>query len=56
MKKRKEPDRIFSGEYSREMWDEITSARTTRDLQAALHFVALRVQELEAKLAKREAP
>lgn len=50
----KEPDRIFSGEYSREMWETINSARTKKDLRRALYFVCCRVQELEARLSKCE--
>ena len=41
---------IFSGDYSREMWGDINSARTVRDLRHALYFVCCRLQELESRL------
>jgi len=53
--KRKHPDRIFSGDYSVEMWDSINNARTKRELRWALYFVCCRLQELEAKLADQKA-
>ena len=43
-------DRIFSGDYSRDMWDEINSARTVRDLRQALYFVCCRLQEFESRV------
>lgn len=45
-----ELDRIFSGEYSRDMWKEINNARTRGDLRRALYFVCCRLQELESKI------
>ena len=47
-----ELDRIFSGEYSRDMWKEINNARTRGDLRRALYFVCCRLQELEEKIAR----
>lgn len=44
---------IFSGEYSRDMWEAINSAKTKYDLQVALYFVCCRLQELESRLTKR---
>ena len=46
----KKQKRIFSGDYSVDMWDEINSAKTVTDLRRALYFVCCRLQELEAKL------
>ena len=43
-------ERIFSGDYSRDMWDEINSARTVRDLRHALYFVCCRLQEFESRV------
>jgi len=43
-------ERIFSGDYSRDMWDKINGARTVRDLSHALYLVCCRLQELEARL------
>lgn len=51
---RARPERIFSGDYSKDMWAEINSAETLGDLRDALYFVCCRLQELEAKLAARE--
>ena len=45
MKKQK---RIFSGEYSRDMWQAINTAKTIRDLRQALYLICCRIQELEA--------
>lgn len=45
------PNRIFSGNYSGDMWDEINSARTVSDLRDALYLVCCRLQELEFKLS-----
>jgi guanylate kinase len=46
---------IFSGEYSRDMWEAINSAKTKYDLQVAMYFVCCRLQELESRLTKRAA-
>ena len=43
---------IFSGNYSRDMWHEINSAKTVADLRNALYTVCCRLQELEEKLKK----
>lgn len=48
-------ERIFSGDYSGAMWDEINSARTVRDLRNALYFVCCRLQELEHRIEKMRA-
>ena len=48
--KKKHP--IFSGEYSRDMWEVINSARTVEDLEIALYFVCCRLQELESRLER----
>lgn len=50
---KKEPEKIFSGEYSRDMWEAINSAKTKDDLRTALYFVCCRLQELESRLTKR---
>lgn len=44
---------IFSGEYSRKMWDEINNAETTEDLKDALYTVCCRLQELETALTPK---
>ena len=41
---------IFSGEYSRDMWEVINSAKTESDLKLALYFVCCRIQKLESRL------
>ena len=43
-------DKIFSGEYSRGMWDEINNAKSKRALRWALYTVCCRIQELEGKV------
>jgi hypothetical protein len=55
--KRKEGDRmkikekkIFSGDYSADMWDEINNAKTIADLRNALYFVCCRLQEFESRV------
>ena len=40
---------IFSGDYSRDMWDAINNADTVEELKDALYFVCCRLQELERK-------
>lgn len=52
----KHPKRIFSGDYSKDMWDEINKAKTVTDLRRALYFVCCRLQELEAKLNESKRP
>ena len=44
------PDEIFSGDYSRDMWDAINNAKTKDDLRWALYFVCCRLQELESRI------
>lgn len=41
--------KIFSGDYSKEMWKEINEARSKKELRYALYFVCCKLQELEAK-------
>lgn len=43
-------DRIFSGEYSRKMWDEINEATDVESLKDALYLVGCRLQEFESKV------
>ena len=50
---KKEPSKIFSGEYSRDMWEAISSAKTKADLQTAIYVVCCRLQEFESRLTKR---
>lgn len=45
--------RIFSGDYSRDMWESINSAKTVAELRSALYFVCCRLQELESRLTPR---
>ena len=42
--------KIFSGEYSRDMWKDINKAKTIAELRMALYFVCCRIQELESKV------
>ena len=42
-------EEIFSGEYSKKMWEAINTAETVEDIQDALYFVCCRIQELESK-------
>ena len=41
---------IFSGEFSRDMWEVINSAKTEYDLRMALYFVCCHLQQLESRL------
>ena len=52
---RSSPLKIFSGEYSRTMWEKINSAKTIADLRLALYTVCCRLQELEGRV-KTQAP
>jgi hypothetical protein len=45
--------RIFSGDYSRDMWDSINSAKTVAELREALYLVCCRLQGLESRLTPR---
>ena len=49
------PERIMSGPYSEEMWDEINSARTVEDLRYALYFVCCRLQQLESRFSGKDS-
>ena len=49
------PQKIFSGDYSAQMWAQINGARTIADLRRALYTVCCRLQELEARLPGRKA-
>jgi hypothetical protein len=51
---RPKPQRIFSGDYSKSMWERINSAETVDGLREALYLVCCRLQELEAQLDERE--
>ena len=45
------PDqKIFSGDYSRDMWGQINKAKTTKQLRWALYAVCCSLQELEARV------
>ena len=44
------PKRIFSGDYSKDMWKAINKAKTKKDLREAIFRVCCRIQELEALL------
>ena len=43
--------KIFSGDGSRDMWNDINAAETVDELKDALYFVCCRLQDLESKLA-----
>ena len=45
-------DKIFSGEYRQDMWDEIRGIRSKQDLRRAFYKVCCRIQELERKIDK----
>lgn len=45
---------IFSGKYSKPLWEAINKARTISDLRDALYFVGCRLQELESKVDNHE--
>ena len=40
--------KIFSGDASIKMWDEINNAKTIDDIKDALYSMACKMQELEA--------
>ena len=42
--------KIFSDDYSQDMWDKINNAKTKEDLKEALYFICCRIQELEEKM------
>lgn len=43
------PERIFSGDYSESLWDDIATAKTVKDLKDVIYTVCCRLQELEEK-------
>ena len=45
-----EPDLVFSGDASREMWNEINKAKTVTELRWALYGVCCKLQEFESKV------
>ena len=45
-----EPDLVFSGDASREMWDAINKAKTVTALRWALYGVCCKLQEFESKV------
>jgi len=46
--------KIFSGDYSRNMWNAINSAKTITQLRWALYLVCCRLQELENILSENK--
>jgi len=48
----KNDSKIFSGDYSVSMWNEINQAKTIAQLRDALYTICCRIQELEAKVDK----
>lgn len=45
---------LFSGDDSKELWHEINSSRSIKDLRRALYTVCCRCQEFEAVVASLE--
>ena len=45
---------IFSGKYSKEMWQEINSAKTKKKLRRALFGVCCKLQELESRVNRKQ--
>ena len=45
-------DRIFSGDYSRNMWEQINNAKTFSDVRLTMYTICCRLQELETLLNK----
>jgi hypothetical protein len=45
---------IFSGDKSREMWNEINKSKTIADLRMALYGVCCKLQELESIVSKKK--
>jgi hypothetical protein len=54
--KQKKHYKIFSGNYSKPMWNEINKAETIEDLKLALYTVCCRLQELEGRLSDAPRP
>ena len=48
------PIRIFSGNYSADMWETINEAKSINELREALYVVCCRIQELEALIDLQE--
>lgn len=48
-------DRIFSGEASRIMWEEINTAKTKKQLRWALYTVCCKLQEMESRVRALES-
>lgn len=46
--------KIFSGENSRSLWDEINAAKTVMKLNLALYTVCCRLQVLEEKVDRKK--
>ncbi len=46
-------DRIFAGKDSGEMWEEIITSKTVKDLRSALYTVCCRLQRLEEVVNKK---
>ncbi len=44
--------KIFSGDYSRDMWLKIKNVKSKQDLRWALYTVCCRIQDLESKIDK----
>ncbi len=42
-------EKIFSGDYSVDMWEKINGAESVDDLREALYLVCCRLQEFEHK-------
>ena len=53
---RQSSPRIFSGDTSVDMWDEINSAKNVKELRIALYTVCCRMQELESKVESLSLP
>lgn len=51
----RQPERIFSGDYSKPMWDAINNGKKTNDFRWALYLVCCRLQELEARMEQLRA-
>jgi hypothetical protein len=43
--------RIFSGDYSADMWEAINGAESKRDLRDALYLIGCRLQEFESRVS-----
>lgn len=46
--------RIFSGDYSRDMWDAINNAKSKDDIKGALYLIGCRLQEFESRVENME--